>query len=201
MNANLTNTNGRLEGRAIDLVPLEASHKAELSRLLNDEAIWEFTWRKISSLEQAEGLVEEALRAKENGSQLPFAVIDKQTGRIVGTTRLAGIDLQHRNAEIGYSWLTPRVWRTAVNTECKQLLLAFCFEKLNLLRVQFSISHLNIRSQRAAERIGAVPEGRLRRARTKPDGSVHDVLLYGIVDTEWPAVRERLDGLMNKSYV
>lgn len=189
-----------LSGQTIELALLQPSHKQALSELLMNEAIWEFTWRKITKLEQAEGLVDEALRAKENGTQLPFAVIDKQTGELVGTTRIAAIDKGHRNAEVGYSWLSPRVWRTSVNTECKQLLLAYCFEELQLLRVQFSVSGFNTRSQRAVERIGGVQEGVLRRARTKPDGTIHDVHVYSILDQEWPAVRERLEGLLSKQY-
>ncbi|MFD1953574.1 GNAT family N-acetyltransferase [Paenibacillus thailandensis] len=200
MSANGIDTGLKLEGQTIDLVLLEPAHKGELAAVLHNDAIWEFTWRKITSLEQAEALVDEALRGRAGGTQLPFAVIEKKTGQVVGTTRIADINQTHRNAEIGYSWLSPRVWRTSVNTECKRLLLAHCFERLGTLRVQFSISHFNVRSQRAVERIGAVQEGVLRRARIKPDGSVHDVLLYSILDTEWPAVKERLDGLLRKKY-
>lgn len=200
MSGNQSITTMRLEGKTIILEPLEPGHRTALAHLLNDPAIWNYTWRTVTRLEEAEALVDEALLAGATGKQLPFAVIDKQSGRIIGTTRIAEISPVHRHAEIGYSWLTPGLWRTSVNTECKRLLLAHCFEELNVLRVQFSISHYNERSQRAVERLGATREGVLRRARVKPDGSIHDVTIYGIVDHEWPAVRERVDGLLGKRY-
>ncbi|MFB9325590.1 GNAT family N-acetyltransferase [Paenibacillus aurantiacus] len=201
MSINQAMANTRLEGDTIILEPLEPGHRSALAQLLNDPAIWQFTWRTVTNLEEAEALVDEALLARAAGKQLPFAIIDKRSGRIVGTSRIADMSPVHRHAEIGYSWLSPSVWRTPVNTECKRLLIAYCFEELNALRVQFSISHHNERSQRAVERIGAVREGVLRRARVKPDGSIHDVVIYGIVDGEWPDVRERIDGLLGKQYV
>ncbi|MBB3111605.1 RimJ/RimL family protein N-acetyltransferase [Paenibacillus phyllosphaerae] len=200
MNGTGNNEGLKLEGESIELELLEPGHKSQLASLLNNEAIWEFTWRKVTELAQAEALVDEALQARANGTQLPFAVIDKKSGRIVGTTRIAEMNRTHRIAEVGYSWLSPAVWRTKVNTECKRLLLAYCFEQLNVQRVQFSVSHFNIRSQRAVERIGAVKEGVLRRARVKPDGSIHDVVIYAILDNEWPAVQDSLDGLLRKTY-
>ncbi|REK77886.1 N-acetyltransferase [Paenibacillus paeoniae] len=190
----------KLKGHTIDLVLLEPKHKEELAAMLHNDRIWEFTWRKITTIEQANALVDEALRERYGGSQLPFAVIEKSTGLIVGTTRIAAISEGHRHAEIGYTWLSPRVWRTSVNTECKRLLLGHCFEHLRTLRVQFSISHYNVRSQRAVERLGAVQEGVLRQARIKPDGTVHDVVLYSILASEWEAVKERLDGYLSFNY-
>ncbi|RJE90422.1 N-acetyltransferase [Paenibacillus sp. 1011MAR3C5] len=197
MNTNIMDVGIKLMGQTIDLVLLELEHKEELAAVLHDDAIWAFTWRKITTLEQAQALVDEALRERSGGSQLPFAVIEKSTGLIVGTTRIAAISQGHRHAEIGYSWLSPRVWRTSVNTECKRLLLGYCFEHLHMLRVQFSISHYNVRSQRAVERLGAVQEGVLRKARIKPDGTVHDVMLYSILASEWEVVKERLDGYLS----
>ncbi|MFF2890096.1 GNAT family N-acetyltransferase [Paenibacillus sp. NPDC057967] len=197
MNTTIMDVGMKLIGQTIDLVLLEPEHKEELAAVLHDDAIWEFTWRKITTLEQALALVDEALRERGEGSQLPFAVIEKSTGRIVGTTRIAGISLGHRHAEIGYSWLSPRVWRTSVNTECKRLLLDYSFEHLRTLRVQFSISHYNVRSQRAVERLGAVQEGVLRQARIKPDGTIHDVVLYSILASEWKDVKQRLDGYLS----
>ncbi|QAY68439.1 N-acetyltransferase [Paenibacillus protaetiae] len=189
-----------LSGRTIDLVPLETEHKPALMEVLRNEAIWQYTWRKITSEEQAAKLVDEALASQAAGTQLPFAVVSKSTGQVVGTTRIAAIDLYHNHAEIGYSWLSPKVWRTSVNTECKWLLLQYCFEQLRVQRVQFSVSHFNERSMRAVERIGGVREGVLRRARNKPDGSVHDVVIYSILDQEWPDVKERLLALLDKTY-
>jgi N-acetyltransferase len=108
--------------------------------------------------------------------------------------------LNNRNVEIGWTWLSPDFWRTSVNTECKYLLLRYCFEDLKVIRVQFSISGQNLRSQRAVERIGAQKEGVFRKHRIKPDGSIHDNIFYSIIDTEWPNVKENLHYLLARKY-
>lgn len=141
-----------------------------------------------------------ALDNKNNGSQVPFTIVDQSSGAIIGTTRVGDIDMTNRNVEIGWTWLSPDYWRTGVNTECKYLLLRHCFEELKLIRVQFSVSGQNIRSQRAVERIGARKEGVFRKHRIKPDGSIHDNLFYSIVDDEWPDVKENLLFLLSKEY-
>jgi RimJ/RimL family protein N-acetyltransferase len=106
-----------------------------------------------------------ALENKNKGSQIPYTIVEKTTGAIMGTTRIGDIDMNNRNVEIGWTWLSPDYWRTGVNTECKYLLLHHCFEELKLIRVQFSVSGQNVRSQRAVERIGARKEGVFRKHR------------------------------------
>ncbi|WP_307545550.1 GNAT family N-acetyltransferase [Paenibacillus sp. V4I5] len=102
--------------------------------------------------------------------------------------------------EIGWTWLSPDFWRTSVNTECKYLLLKYCFEELKVIRVQFSVSGQNLRSQRAVERIGAKKEGVFRNHRIKSDGSIHDNVFYSIIDSEWPNVKENLHYLLANKY-
>lgn len=130
----------------------------------------------------------------------PFTIFDQASGEIIGTTRIGELDMINRNAEIGWTWLSPDYWRTGVNTECKFLLLRHCFEELNLIRVQFSVSGQNIRSQRSIERIGAVKEGVFRKHRVKADGSIHDNVFYSIIDTDWVDVKEKLLFLLSKKY-
>nr|WP_280521487.1 GNAT family protein [Paenibacillus mangrovi] len=196
----MINTNIVLEGETVRLVPMEDRHKAELSRILLSAQVWEFTWRTIKTAEELDQVLTTALENKINGSQLPFTIVDQMTGAIIGTTRIGDIDMKNRNVEIGWTWLSPDYWRTRVNTECKYLLLRHCFEELKLIRVQFSVSGQNVRSQRAVERLGARKEGVFRKHRIKPDGSIHDNIFYSIVDDEWPDVKEKLLLLLSKKY-
>lgn len=191
---------GILNGTSIQLVPMEEGHREGLAKVLSNPAIWEFTWRTITSDEQIQGLITTALANQRDGSQLPFTIIDTASGLIVGTTRIMHPDLIHRNAEIGCTWISPDYWRTSVNTEGKALLLNYCFETLKLIRVEFTVVANNLRSQRAVERIGAVKEGVLRKHRIKSDGSIQDNVIYSILDTEWPSVKQQLDYLLNVKY-
>ncbi|MEK5032412.1 GNAT family protein [Paenibacillus sp. FSL R7-0302] len=191
---------GQLAGSVIRLVALTAEHKPELKKLLHNPLIWEYTWRRISSEEQAGQLVDTALTNQAAGKDMPYVMVEQASGRIVGTTRLMHLDGTHRNAEIGCTWISPEYWRTAVNTESKLLLLQHAFEVLGLIRVDFSIVSHNLRSQRAIERIGAVREGVLRKHRITADGAVMDNVLYSIIDEEWPAVKKNLQYLVNEKY-
>ena len=122
-----------------------------------------------------------------------FTIIDKETNRPVGSTRYMDITLPNRGLEIGWTWLTPSVWRTRMNTECKYLLLKHGFEELNLLRIQLKTDSRNLRSQRAMERLGAVREGVLRRHRLLSDGYQRDTVYYSILAEEWAGVKARLE--------
>lgn len=189
-----------LEGTTINLVPLDQSHVLELANVLANPEIWEFTWRQITSSDQVEALIHSALASKKDGTQIPFVMMDRASGKIMGTTRVMHPDFDHRNAEIGCSWISPEYWRTRVNTEAKSLMLHYCFEELDLIRVEFTIVANNLRSQRAIERIGAVKEGVLRNHRIKSDGSIHDNVVFSILDSEWPSVKENLHFLLNVKY-
>lgn len=191
---------GILDSKTITLVPMEESHKAELSSVLNFPEVWEYTWRNVTGREDIVKLLDIALEYKEKGSQLPYTIIEKTTGKIVGTTRIGDIDKINKSVEIGWTWLSPKVWRSSVNTECKYTLLQFCFEELKMIRVQFSVSGQNTRSQRAVERIGATKEGVFRMHRIKPDGSIHDNIFYSIIEPEWPKVKAHVQDLMTRKY-
>ncbi|MEK5254573.1 GNAT family N-acetyltransferase [Paenibacillus sp. FSL F4-0125] len=189
-----------LEGTTIKLVPMDESHVEGLARVLRNPNIWEFTWRKITSDEQVQDLITTAFANQTNGSQFPFVIIEQASGQIVGTTRIMHPDMVHRNAEIGCTWISPEYWRTSVNTEAKSLLLHYCFEELKLVRVEFTVVASNLRSQRAVERLGAVREGVLRQHRIRSDGSIHDNVVFSILDKEWPSVKENLHYLLNEKY-
>jgi RimJ/RimL family protein N-acetyltransferase len=133
------------------------------------------------------------LEYQKKGMDLPFAVIHLETGQAIGATRYLEIHTHDQGLEIGGTWYAVNFQRTAVNTECKYLLLKHAFETLGFIRVQFKTDLRNERSQRAIERIGAVKEGVLRKHMILPDGSVRHSVYYSILDDEWPAVKIQLE--------
>jgi len=158
-----------------------------------DAGIWTYMPLHVTTLADMTHLVQQALDARQKGQEYPFVIFDQQSQRLVGSTRFLDISIPNRNLEIGWTWLAPDVWRTRINTECKYLLLKYCFETLDLLRVQLKTDGRNLRSQQAIERIGGTKEGVLRHHRIMPDGYIRDSVYYGILAEEWPAVKARLE--------
>lgn len=187
-----------LQGRWVQLEPLVEAHVPDLSAVGLEDDIWRYMrYGMVRSEEDLRAWVLELLALKKRGEDLPFAVIFKDSGRAIGVTRYLNIHRQDRNVEIGGTWYGPAYQRTAVNTECKYLLLRHAFETWGCLRVQFKSDRRNERSQRAIERLGAVKEGILRKHMLLSDGYVRDSVVYSIVDDEWPAVKQRLEGFLN----
>lgn len=182
-----------LTGNRVVLKPMDICHIEPLFKAGNAPRIWRYMSLNIETPEQMESLVHSALQAKERGAEFPFVIIDKNSNEIIGSTRFLAISAPNKSLEIGWTWLAPECWRTAVNTECKYLLLKYCFEELGTIRVQLKTDSRNEQSQRAIERIGAVKEGVLRNHMVKADGYARDSVYYSIIDREWPAVKERLE--------
>ncbi|MBD0371168.1 MAG: GNAT family N-acetyltransferase [Pyrinomonadaceae bacterium] len=182
-----------LEGRSVRLEPLSLSHLADLGEVAFDEEIWRYTTSVIEKPEDLREYVETALQWQEEGIALPFATVDKQSGRAVGSTRYAAIDGANRRLEIGWTWIGREFQRTYVNTEAKCLMLAHAFEKLNCMRVEFKTDSLNEKSRRALLRIGAKEEGTFRNHMIMPSGRIRHSVYYSIIDTEWPEVKSALE--------
>lgn len=185
-----------LEGEIVRLEPLEMRHAPDLLDAGRDESIWRFMPRATPrSVDDVRAFIAEALDGLRDGSQVPFATVDRSSGRAIGSTRYLDIRRAHRGLEIGWTWLSPSRQRTGANTECKRLLLAHAFEDLGALRVQLKTDARNVASQRAIERIGALREGVLRAHMLMPDGFVRDSVLYAVTSADWPRVRARLEEL------
>jgi RimJ/RimL family protein N-acetyltransferase len=185
-----------LIGKRTKLVPLNESHIPALCEAGSDPAIWRFMPAKIEAPDDIANHLRRLISEIPKGGELPFTVIDQETGRPVGCTCFLDITPAHKALEIGWTWLSPSVWRTRINTECKYLLLRHCFEELGAIRVFFKTDARNERSQKALERIGAVKEGVLRQHRIMPDGYLRDSVYYSILDKEWPAVKKLLEGYL-----
>lgn len=193
-NGNFTVEPVTLTGSVAALAPLRAEHAADLFTVGRNPAIWtHLSRRAFMDVGDATRWIEAAIsQASTSGTEIPFAIIHRPTGRAVGSTRYMDIRREHRGLEIGWTWISPEHQRTALNTECKLLLLGHAFDTLGAVRVQLKTDILNLRSQAAIERIGAKREGVLRKHMLRPDGSWRDSVYFSITDDEWPAVRERL---------
>jgi RimJ/RimL family protein N-acetyltransferase len=186
-----------LTGRVVRLEPLGLEHVPALTVAGQNEAIWRYMpYPQMRTESDMRDWVEEMLSRQARGGDLPFAVQHLASGRAVGATRYMEIQQEHRSLEIGGTWYAAEFQRTAVNTECKYLLLRHAFEVLGCIRVQLKTDLRNERSQRAIERVGAVREGVLRDHMIMPDGYVRSSVYYSILAAEWPAVRDRLEALL-----
>jgi RimJ/RimL family protein N-acetyltransferase len=141
---------------------------------------------------------EKAMAATERGDVVAWAIVEVASGEAVGGTTYLDIALADKRVEIGSTWHAKTVWRTAINTECKFLLLRHAFETLGCNRVQLKTDQRNERSQAAIARLGAVREGVLRAQMVMPDGWVRDTVMFSIIKAEWPAVKARLEQLLNR---
>ncbi len=187
-----------LTGVHVQLLPMQPEHAEALWQAAQAESIWQWTLSRISSRAEADSYIAYALERQAAGDQLPFVTLSRATGEIVGSTRFDEITPAHRRVEIGWTWLNPRWQRTAINTEAKYLMLRHAFEVWQCVRVQLKTDALNVRSQRAIERLGAVREGVLRSHYIMPDGRRRDSVYYSILDTEWQAVKAHLEKLLDR---
>ncbi len=193
------NTQIHLSGDHVLLEPLAEQHIPGLQQVGLDTEIWQhMPYGDITTPPDLERWVRDLLALAEKGADIPFVVIHKGSGRIAGATRFMDVRAAHRGVEIGGTWYGAEFRRTAVNTECKYLLLRHAFEYMDCIRVQFKTDLRNERSQRAIERLGAVREGVLRNHMILPDGTVRHSVYYSILAEEWPHVRQRLEAILAK---
>lgn len=181
-----------LEGPHVRLEPLAREHRTELGALALDPLLWRWTLTRIHSLEDLDAYIDEALALQRAGAALPFATIDRSSGRAIGSTRFGSIDPQNRRVEIGWTWLGRAFQRKPFNTEAKLLMLAHAFERLDCVRVEFRVNAINTVSRTAVTRLGAKEEGTLRHHQITPDGRLLDWVYFSILRDEWPGVRTGL---------
>lgn len=190
-----------LSGRFVRLVPLELAHVPELAKAGADPDIWTYMRTGTPNGEGGmRAIVEFLLDEQRHGRALPFTQQLVAGGALVGMTRYLDIARSDASVEIGGTWLTPHLRRTPVNTESKRLLLGHAFDVEKVHRVQLKTDLLNLRSQRAIERLGAQREGVLREHLRVPDGRMRSSVYYSILDFEWPTVRDRLDALLARPW-
>jgi RimJ/RimL family protein N-acetyltransferase len=181
-----------LAGVHATLEPLAHEHEAGLVEAVCDGELWNLWYTAIPAPERMAAEIERRLALQATGSMLPFTVRDAD-GRIAGMTTYMNIDAANRRVEIGSTWYAQRVQRTALNTECKRMLLAHAFETLDCIAVEFRTHYFNQQSRRGIERLGARLDGVLRSHQRAANGTLRDTCVYSIVAAEWPTVKAHLD--------
>ncbi|HEX8649964.1 MAG TPA: GNAT family protein [Pyrinomonadaceae bacterium] len=182
-----------LEGRHVRLEPLRLDHHEKLCEVGLDEDLWRWTTTRISTSEEMRLYIETALEEEAAGMSLPFATIEKASGRVIGSTRYGNIDRANRRVEIGWTWIGRSYQRTPANTEAKYLMLRQAFETWGCIRVEFKTDSLNERSRSALERIGAKEEGTFRNHMITYTGRLRHSVYYSIINSEWPTVKIALE--------
>jgi RimJ/RimL family protein N-acetyltransferase len=186
-----------LEGVHVRLEALAKTHLAGLAEVGLDEELWRWIPTQVRTAEEMAAYIETALNEQERGVSLPFAILEKITGRTIGSTRYGNIDRTHHHVEIGWTWVARNWQRTVLNTEAKYLLLRHAFETLGCLRVELKTDSLNERSRAAILRIGAQEEGIFRNHMITASGRIRHTVYYSIVDSEWPEVKARLESMLH----
>jgi RimJ/RimL family protein N-acetyltransferase len=186
-----------LEGQHVRLEPLTKAHVAGLAQIGLDEELWRWIPTQVQTTEEMAAYIETALEEQSRGVSLPFAILAKSTRRAIGCTRYGNIDRPHHRVEIGWTWVAREWQRTAVNTEAKYLLLRHAFETLGCIRVELKTDSLNEKSRAAILRIGAQQEGIFRNHMITASGRIRHTVYFSILDSEWPAVKARLESRLN----
>jgi RimJ/RimL family protein N-acetyltransferase len=181
-----------LFGRQVRLEPMHADHEPGLQEAAADGELWRLRVTSVPEPEQTAMYIANALMGQQDGIMLPFVVRLTSTGKLIGSTRYHDILPDVDRVEIGYTWYARSLQRTAVNTECKLLLMTHAFEALGCAVVGLRTDNFNFASQRAIERLGARKDGVIRHSARRRDGTVRDTVMYSIVAGEWPEVKAQL---------
>jgi N-acetyltransferase len=180
-----------LAGPHARLEPLSQNHRDDLVAAVKDGELWKLWYTSIPSPEKMQAEIERRLALLAAGLMLPFTVRDAD-GRVAGMTTYMNVDAANRRVEIGSTWYAKRVQRSALNTQCKLLLLTHAFEKLDCIAVEFRTHFFNHQSRRGIERLGAKQDGILRSHQITPNGTLRDTVVYSIIAGEWPTVKAHL---------
>lgn len=191
-----------VEGSHVSVVPMTFDHRADLEEAAADGDLHRLWYTNIPKPDEVGDEIERRLKLREQGSMLPFAIIDKSSGKssgkAVGMTTYMNIDAANRRLEIGSTWYRKSVQRSPINTECKLLLLRYAFEDLACIAVEFRTHFINRQSRMAIERLGAKFDGILRSHVIMANGTVRDTAVYSIIASEWPTVEANLNWLLEK---
>jgi N-acetyltransferase len=187
-----------VQGQYVGVVPLTLDHKDDLIEAAADGELHRLWYTVVPTPEKVGTEIERRLGLRKSGSMLPFAIIEKASGRAVGMTTYMNIDAANRRLEIGSTWYRQSVQKTPLNTECKLLLLRHAFENLDCISVEFRTHFMNVQSRRAIERLGAKLDGVLRSHMIMANGTIRDTAVYSIIASEWPAVKANLTWQLEK---
>ena len=182
-----------LENDVVQLRPIELGDVEGILEAASDPKVWTHMSDTLLTKAAVLDYIEKAVKEREAGQSHKFVIISKETGKIIGSTTFFDISSEHKRLEIGHTWLTPSYWRTNINTNCKYLLLMYCFEQWGMHRVQIKTDHENLRSQKAIERLGATKEGVLRNHMIRKDGTIRHTVMYSVIKEDWPEMKRNFE--------
>ena len=187
-----------LSDRGIKLVPLTLDHEAGLRAAAMDGELWKLRITSVPEPEQTGQYIRDALSMREAGNRFAFAVLDAESGIVLGSSSFHDILASVKRVEIGYTWYAKRCQRTHVNTTCKLLLMGHAFDTLGCHVVGWRTDNFNFDSQNAIERLGARKDGVIRGHAIRRDGTIRDTVMYSMRSGEWPEAKAQLLYLRDK---
>ncbi len=190
-----------LEGNKVKLIPLSNEYREELIEAATDGQLWNLWFTSVPSEDTIDRYIADAMSQWEQHESIPFVIINKNTNMAIGSTRFMNIDEVHRRLEIGHTWYSRSSHRTGVNTECKYLLLRYAFEIYQCIAVEFRTHRFNTASRNAILRLGATQDGIIRNHKYDKTGNLRDTVIFSIINSEWPVVKQSLHHKMNQPYI
>lgn len=187
-----------LTANGVKLEPLDVHHEAGLSEAAADGELWQLRVTSVPEPDNTAEYIRDALKSREAGQRFAFAVIEQNSGKVLGTTSYHDILPAVKRLEIGYTWYAKSAQRTHVNTTCKLLMLTHAFDELGCNVVGWRTDNYNYASQRAIERLGAKKDGVIRGHHKRRDGTIRDTVMYSLRKGEWPEVRAHLNYLLSR---
>lgn len=187
-----------LTANGVKLEPLDVHHEAGLIEAAADGELWQLRVTSVPEPDNTAEYIRDALKSREAGQRFAFAVIEQNSGKVLGTTSYHDILPAVKRLEIGYTWYAKSAQRTHVNTTCKLLMLTHAFDELGCNVVGWRTDNYNYASQRAIERLGAKKDGVIRGHHKRRDGTIRDTVMYSLRKGEWPEVRAHLNYLLSR---
>tara|TARA_B110000967_G_scaffold206025_1_gene251794 strand:- start:863 stop:1432 length:570 start_codon:yes stop_codon:yes gene_type:complete len=173
-----------IENEAILLRPLSINDLDAIESISYNEELGEFGAR-VKNRNDLMGYFDFCLNSKKEKELYPLIIIRKENNNPIGLTMFGNISFQSKRLEIGWTWIGEKFQGTGINAICKELLLNYCFDNLDLRRVEFKIDIKNLKSQKAIEKIGAVKEGLLRSYNIQSYGESEGTYVYSIIKDDW----------------
>ncbi|TWX63556.1 GNAT family N-acetyltransferase [Colwellia demingiae] len=177
-----------VENRRVRLVPFTHESSAGLVDIVYDEETWLHMPNNIKNRKDFENYVNETVSEREKDISYPFIVIDKASGKIAGSTRLALFDYDVMSLEVGWTWFCSEFRGTGLNKACKHALLNYLFSELEFERISFCVESSNTRSRKAVLKLGATEEGTMRKCFRHEDGNLYDYVMFSLLKDEWPKI-------------
>lgn len=187
-------------GRAL-LRPLEENDFPSFLELAREDPdMWYYFSLNLADEEQLRRWIDIAFKDRNADTRRPFTIIDKQTGKIAGSSSMGNISFYDKRLEIGWSWLGKPYRSTGLNRHAKLAMMHYAFDTLHFERVEFKTDVENLRARQGLRKVGGIEEGILRSHMTMWNNRRRTSVYYSVLKSEWPGLKqtifkEIIDGL------